>query len=277
LTQAQVIDGREFASKKLLELKTKCSSLPHRPGLAVIYVGDNPASDVYIKHKKKACMQVGLHFELHRPNANFEELKKCITELNARPDIHGIIVQLPLPKSLCKSDCLDLIAPKKDVDGLTTHNLGLLFSNRNGLKPCTPSGCIQLIESIHGSNLSGLNAVVVGRSELVGKPLAIMLSQKDATVTIAHSKTKNLANVCSQADILVTAIGVPHFFDESYIKKGATVIDVVISRYKGTISGDVNFQKAKERAGAITPVPGGVGPMTILNLITNVVHAYCSD
>lgn len=266
-----IIDGKRIAAKKIQDIKSQCDKLPKKPGLAVIWVGENEASRVYIKYKELACKTVGINFECHRPPANTEDVIVCINQLNNRDDISGILLQLPLPDGVDKSRCIGAILPRKDVDGLTPHNLGLLMSHQPGIRPCTPLGCMQLIASVHGHDLSGLNAVVVGRSILVGRPVAIMLEQHNATVTLAHSRTSNLQQLCAGADILVTAIGVPGLFTNDYIKEGATVIDVGISRVDREIRGDVDFASAHKKTGAITPVPGGVGPMTILNLMQNLI------
>ncbi len=251
------------------------------PGLDVVLVGDDPASHVYTRNKEKAANECGIRGELHTLPADISEeaLLKLIGELNARDDVDGILVQLPLPKAIRSDRVLDAVSPAKDVDGFHPVNAGLLASGRPRLVPCTPLGCMRLLE-LAKVDLKGANAVVVGRSNIVGKPVAQLLLAANATVTIAHSRTRDLPSVCRAADVLIAAVGVPEMVRGSWIKPGAVVIDVGINRVddgsnggKGRLVGDVAFAEAIEVAGAITPVPGGVGPLTIAYLLKNTVIA----
>lgn len=249
------------------------------PGLAVVLVGDNPASQVYVRTKSKACGDVGIRSEVHElPAATSQEtVLQKIKALNADPRIHGILVQLPLPSSLDSWAVIAQIAPEKDVDGLHPHNLGLLLAGRPNLIPCTPLGCLALIKSVMPS-LQGKRAVVVGRSLLVGRPMALLLSAENATVVSAHSHTVDLAEECRQADILVSAVGKPGLITVHHVKPGAVVIDVGITRVEmpdgsSRLAGDVAFEEVKEVAGFLTPVPGGVGPMTVVTLLSNTLAA----
>jgi len=284
---AQIIDGKQIAAdlrKKISEDVATLNAQGQKVGLAVILVGDDPASQVYVGSKIKACEEVGIESFEHRmaDTATEQEIRHVIKNLNNNPQVHGILLQLPLPDHLSgvQEDLVQTIAPEKDVDGLTTVNAGKLFLGlQDGLVPCTPQGSLLLIKSVE-NNLSGKNAVVIGRSNLFGKPMAQLLLQENCTVTTAHSRTQNLAEVCSQADILVAAVGRPEMVKADWIKKGAVVIDVGINRLpptedkpKGRLVGDVDFDTAKEVAGAITPVPGGVGPMTIACLLANTLKA----
>lgn len=275
---AQIIDGKAIAANLREEIKQQISDGNKKVGLAVILVGDDPASHVYVGNKVKACEQVGITSFEHRmdENATEQEIRHVIKNMNQNPDVHGILLQLPLPKHLSdvQEDLVQSIAPEKDVDGLTTVNAGKLFLGMNdGLVPCTPQGSMRLIKSVE-KNLSGKNAVVIGRSNLFGKPMAQLLLQENCTVTIAHSRTENLEEVCKQADILVAAVGRPKMVQADWIKKGAIVIDVGINRLDtGKLCGDVDFEAAKDVASAITPVPGGVGPMTIACLLANTLKA----
>lgn len=284
---AQIIDGKTIAANLREEIAHDVTALKEKGtnvGLAVILVGDDPASHVYVGSKIKACEQVGIHSHEERmsENATAEEIFQVIADLNNNPDIHGILLQLPLPDHLSdvQEDLVQSIAPEKDVDGLTMLNAGKLFLGlQDGLVPCTPQGSIRLIKSIE-ENLSGKHAVVIGRSNLFGKPMAQLLLQENCTVTIAHSRTKNLAAVCKEADILVAAVGRPKMVQADWVKEGAIVIDVGINRMppaeeggKSKLCGDVDFDSVKDIAGAITPVPGGVGPMTIACLLANTVRA----
>lgn len=282
---AQIIDGKSIAADSSKTTAIQVSKLKDKGinvGLAVILVGDDPASDVYVSNKIKACEAVGIQSFEHRMNENAtaHEIRHVIKNLNINPDVHGILLQLPLPKHLAdvQESLVQTITPDKDVDGLTTLNAGKLFLGLDdGLAPCTPQGSLLLIQSI-SKDLSGKHAVVIGRSNLFGKPMAQLLLQENCTVTIAHSRTKDIETICRQADILVAAVGRPQMVKADWIKKGAIVIDVGINRLpptddkpKGRLVGDVDFDAVKDVAAAITPVPGGVGPMTIACLMANTV------
>jgi methylenetetrahydrofolate dehydrogenase (NADP+)/methenyltetrahydrofolate cyclohydrolase len=246
-----------------------------RPGLAVILAGDDPASKVYVRNKTLACEEVGVRSQQidYPATVTQEELIGRIERLNADPEVHGILVQLPLPKGIDSLRVLEAVAPHKDVDGFHESNLGALLSGRRGVVPCTPAGVMRLIADA-GVALAGRHAVVLGRSNIVGKPVALLLLQKDATVTICHSKTGNLAEVCRAADVLVAAVGRAKLVTAAMVKPGACVIDVGVNRLSdGKLAGDVDFDAVKEVAGAITPVPGGVGPMTIAMLLENCVQS----
>ncbi len=271
-----IIDGRAIAAKLREELKSEVASMDTKPGLAVILVGDDPASHVYVANKIKACQEVGIASTEQRMDANSsqEAVAHVIEKLNKNPDVHGILLQLPVPKHLDSDALVQAIAPEKDVDGLTLRNVGALVAGLSGLVPCTPQGSIRLIKSALGDDLSGLNAVVIGRSLLFGKPMAQLLLAENCTVTTAHSRSKDLEGICANADILVAAVGRPKMVKGSWIKSGATVIDVGINRMDGgKLCGDVDFDEAQGVAGAITPVPGGVGPMTIACLLANTIIA----
>ena len=282
---ASLIDGKIFAKNLKEEIARKVETLKinHNltPGLAVILVGTDPASQVYVRNKNKSTNAAGMNsFEyLMDDNVSEEDLITKVKELNKDPIVHGILVQLPLPKHINEAAVIETITPEKDVDGFHVINSGLLATGGKGMVPCTPQGCIMMLKN-HLGNLSGLDAVVVGRSNIVGKPMAQLLLNESCTVTIAHSRTKNLAEVVGRSDIVVAAVGVPELVKGDWIKKGATVIDVGINRIEmedGTtrLVGDVEFKAAVQRAGAITPVPGGVGPMTIAVLLQNTVTAAC--
>lgn len=273
---ANIIDGKKIAENIRVQIKSEISAKKLTPGLAVVFVGDNPASEVYVRNKKKACTEVGIKsFEHKLPETTSEsELLKLIKKLNGDRNVHGILVQLPLPKKIDQENILNSILPEKDVDGFHPVNLGKLVSGQAGTRPCTPLGIIELIKST-GVEIKGKHAVVVGRSNIVGKPVAIMLLEEHATVTICHSRTENLPDVVRSAEILVAAIGKPQFIKGDWIKNGAVVIDVGINRLPdGKMVGDVDFEEAKKRAGWITPVPGGVGPMTIAMLLKNTLMSY---
>jgi methylenetetrahydrofolate dehydrogenase (NADP+) / methenyltetrahydrofolate cyclohydrolase len=282
---ASIIDGKEFAATIKQNVAKKVSILKKNhaltPGLAVVLVGEDPASQVYVRNKNKSTLEVGMNsFEyLMAADVGEVELIQKVIELNNDPAVHGILVQLPLPKHINEAAVIETIAPAKDVDGFHVINTGLLTAGGKGMVPCTPLGCIMMLKEKLG-NLSGLDAVVVGRSNIVGKPMALLLLAESCTVTIAHSRTKNLAGVVSRADIIVAAVGVPELVKGSWIKKGATVIDVGINRMQkeggGTkLVGDVEFEAASKNAAFITPVPGGVGPMTIAVLLKNTLSAAC--
>ncbi|MXP26265.1 bifunctional methylenetetrahydrofolate dehydrogenase/methenyltetrahydrofolate cyclohydrolase FolD [Altererythrobacter indicus] len=284
---AQVIDGKAFAAglrDKIGEFATAFEAKAGRKaGLAVVLVGEDPASQVYVRSKGKATVAAGMNSYEHRLNddASEEELLALVEKLNNDPAVDGILVQLPLPKHLDEQTVISAIDPDKDVDGFHIINAGRLSVGQEGFVPCTPLGCLMLLQDKLGKDLSGLNAVVIGRSNIVGKPMAQLLTDANATVTIAHSRTKDLPAVVKQADIVVAAVGRPEMVKGDWIKPGATVIDVGINRVAGAeegktrLVGDVDYAQASEVAGAITPVPGGVGPMTIAVLLRNtMVSAY---
>lgn len=272
---ARVIDGAKIARAVRERVALEVAALPTPPGLATVLVGDDPASAVYVSSKRKQCVQAGIR-DLHRHlpgDITQEELVDVISGLNADPATSGILLQLPLPDHLDAQALIDRIHPDKDVDGLTEVSVGRLATGHPGLRPCTPSGVIELLDAAE-IPIAGAEAVVVGRSPLVGQPLAQLLLQRDATVTVCHSRTRDLAAVCRRADILVAAAGVPRLIGADAVKPGATVIDVGIHhRGKDGLCGDVDFETVRTVAGAITPVPGGVGPMTIAMLLANTVTA----
>jgi methylenetetrahydrofolate dehydrogenase (NADP+)/methenyltetrahydrofolate cyclohydrolase len=281
------IDGRAIAFKRREAIVKGVANFTRRkgyaPGLAVVLVGDHPASQVYVGMKRKACADVGIHSEVHALPASIsqETILQKIASLNADGRIHGILVQLPLPPSIDSWDVISHISPGKDVDGLHPHNLGLLLAGRPNLIPCTPLGCLSLIKSVMAT-LAGKRAVVVGRSLLVGRPMALLLSAENATVVQAHSHTIDLAEECRRADILVSAVGKPGLITQHHVKPGAVVIDVGTTRVvmpDGTslIKGDVAFEEVQEIAGFLTPMPGGVGPMTVVTLLANTLAAAMKD
>jgi len=275
---AQIIDGKAISQLVRAEWKIHADALKDKgttPGLAVIIVGDDPASKVYVANKVKACAELGLHSEhIVMPGDTTEmELLNKIAELNNDPKIHGILVQLPVPKQINSNKVLEAISPDKDVDGFHQMNVGALVTGNTRFAPCTPYGVMVLLEK-SGIEIEGKHAVVVGRSNIVGKPMAMLLLQKNATVTICTSKTVDLTKHTRDADILVSAVGKANFITGDMIKKGAVVIDVGMNRNaEGKLCGDIDFASAKEIAGYITPVPGGVGPMTITMLMANTVRA----
>ena len=276
-----VLDGKQFARTVRQGLKERIARIRHQPGcydwqpgLATILVGEDPASHVYVSTKEKACREVGIAPFGHRlpAVASADEVMTLIGRLNARPDVHGILLQLPLPDHLEPASLIEAIRPDKDVDGLHPVNQGRLVLGQDGLRPCTPLGVMYLIDQ-SGMAIEGKRAVVVGRSNLVGKPIALMLLQRNATVTTCHSQTTNLADHIRQADLVVTAIGQIDAIKGNWIKEGAGVIDVGISRSPdGLLKGDVEFAIAKDRAAYISPVPGGVGPLTVAMLLANTVQ-----
>ena len=275
---AQLLDGNALSKKIRTEIAARAAIVTAkgvRPGLAVIVVGDNPASQVYVKNKVKACEDVGFHSVLDRYASALseQELLARIATLNADPSIHGILVQLPLPDHIATAHVLEAISPEKDVDGFHVANAGALMVGQPLFKPCTPYGCMKILESIDYP-VRGANAVIVGASNIVGKPMAMLLLQAGATVTMCNSKTRDLAHHTKGADILVVATGRPKMISGDMVKPGAVVIDVGINRLPdGKLCGDVDFETAKEVAGWITPVPGGVGPMTITMLLMNTLEA----
>ncbi|RXT46506.1 bifunctional methylenetetrahydrofolate dehydrogenase/methenyltetrahydrofolate cyclohydrolase [Bosea sp. Tri-44] len=277
---ARIIDGKAAAAELRAEIGHEVAALKAAgkpsPGLHVVLVGEDPASKVYVASKEKLAAEIGMNSIAHRLPAETTEaaLLAKIAELNSDDGVDGILVQLPLPKHIDTGRIIDAIDPAKDVDGLHPINAGLLAGGKNGLVPCTPLGCMLLLKQTLPS-LSGLEAVVVGRSELVGRPVAQLLLQADCTVTIAHSRTRDLAAVVKRADIVVAAVGRPRMVKGDWLKPGATVIDVGINRMPdGKLAGDVDYAEAAQVAGAITPVPGGVGPMTIACLLRNTLTAY---
>lgn len=275
---ANIIDGKLISTQLKDEVRAEVETLSEKgiqPCLAVVLVGDDPASAVYVRNKKKACEYCGiksLSYEL--PDQTTEaELLELIDTLNADTSCHGILVQLPLPKHIDEEKVLLRILPQKDVDGFHPYNVGLLSIGNAVLKSCTPAGCIELIKR-SGVDIAGKNCVVVGRSNIVGKPVGMLLMAENGTVTTCHSKTKNMSEICSKADILVAAIGKPKFITADMVKEGAVVIDVGINRQEnGKLCGDVDFDSVEKKAGYITPVPGGVGPMTIAMLMKNCLTA----
>ncbi|MEM8632725.1 MAG: bifunctional methylenetetrahydrofolate dehydrogenase/methenyltetrahydrofolate cyclohydrolase FolD [Pseudomonadota bacterium] len=284
---AQIIDGKAFAAQVRGEVAGHVARLKAEngitPGLAVVLVGEDPASQVYVRNKGKQTLEVGMRSVEHRLDAATSEadLLALIADLNADPAVHGILCQLPVPDHIDSAKILNAIDPAKDVDGFHISNVGLLGTGQKAMVPCTPLGCLMLLRDHHGS-LSGLDAVVVGRSNIVGKPMMNLLLGDSCTVTVAHSRTKDLPDVVRRADIVVAAVGRPEMVKGDWIKPGATVIDVGINRIAkpegGTrLVGDVDFAAASEVAGAITPVPGGVGPMTIACLLANTLTACCRE
>ncbi|MBP3370966.1 MAG: bifunctional methylenetetrahydrofolate dehydrogenase/methenyltetrahydrofolate cyclohydrolase FolD [Clostridia bacterium] len=271
---AVILDGKALAASIREDLSQKVQTLIEetgvKPTLAVIVAGDDPASAVYVRNKERACIGAGMGSIVDRlpQDVTQEELEALVRRYNEDDSIHGILVQLPLPKHLDESRVLELIDPKKDVDGFHAVNMGALLSGMEGFVPCTPKGVMRLIESA-GIDLSGKNAVIVGRSNIVGKPAALLLLQKNATVTVCHSKTEDLSSFTKNADVLVAAVGRPNMITGDMVKPGAVVIDVGINRTESGLVGDVDFASASEVAGYITPVPGGVGPMTIAMLLEN--------
>jgi methylenetetrahydrofolate dehydrogenase (NADP+)/methenyltetrahydrofolate cyclohydrolase len=287
MAEARIIDGKAFAAGLRARIKDEVAELKAKhgltPGLAVVLVGEDPASKVYVRNKGEQTKEAGMNsFEYKLPETTSqEELLELVGKLNADPAVHGILVQFPVPKQIKEQVVTVTISPDKDVDGLNVVNAGRLLSGQDGLFPCTPVGCVMLIEDVLGADLSGKRAIVVGRSNLVGKPVAQLLLQRNATVTMAHSRTDALPEECRRADIVVAAVGRPEMVRGGWIKPGATVIDVGINRVpapekgegKTKLVGDVCYEEALKVAGAITPVPGGVGPMTIACLLNNTVIA----
>lgn len=277
---AQLIDGKQIAEQCRLQVQQQAAALQQQTGvvphLAAILCGDDPASQVYVRNKEKACAKAGFRSTLHRLPADVTQpqLLQLIESLNRDPDVHGILVQLPLPRHLDTVAILDAVTPLKDVDAFHPENVGLMLQGRPRFLPCTPAGVMRLL-TVTGIPTAGRHAVVIGRSDIVGKPMAALLLQKgaDATVTICHSRTADIAALCRQADIVVAAVGIPRFVRGDWLKPGAVVIDVGINRVDDQLVGDVDFDAAVEHAAAITPVPGGVGPMTIAMLLENTLTA----
>lgn len=285
MTDARLIDGKTFAEKLREKIKRRTADLKATnglvPGLAAVLVGEDPASQIYVRNKEIQCVDAGMSSIGRRLPANISEseLLATVTEFNADPAVNGILVQLPLPDHIIAKNVIEAIDVTKDVDGFSHLNVGALSSGEEGLIPCTPRGCMLLLEDTLG-DLTGMNAVVVGRSNIVGKPIAQLLLAANCTVTIAHSQTQNLPDVCRKADIIIAAVGRPRMIRGDWIKPGAAIIDVGINRVtdetgKTRLVGDIHFDEAIEVAGAITPVPGGVGPMTIACLLENTLIACC--
>ena len=276
----EIIYGSELSLKMKSEMKAEIDSLKEQgkrqPLLSVILVGDNPASQSYVRGKEKACISVGMINRTIVLDSSIQqdELLKVVREQNEDPEVDGILVQLPLPEHLNEKEVIDCSDPMKDVDGLHPYNAGCLLANRPGFVPCTPLGVMAMLDSVGLQDLSGKRAVVCGRSELVGKPVSLLLQQKNATVTVVHSKTLDIQKVCSEADILIVAIGRPKYITEDWIKPGAVVIDVGINRVDGKLCGDVDFENVKNKTSYISPVPKGVGPMTVCMLLSNTLKAY---
>jgi methylenetetrahydrofolate dehydrogenase (NADP+) / methenyltetrahydrofolate cyclohydrolase len=276
---ATIIDGKAVAQRVRADVARDVAALVQRtgqaPGLATILVGDDPASAIYVANKRRACEEAGI-VDLHRhlpADATQEQVGDLIEACNEDPSVSGILLQLPVPAGLNGAALTALISPDKDVDGLTPISAGRLVQGRPGLRPCTPVGVIELLDT-YDVTIEGAEAVVVGRSDLVGKPVAALLLSRNATVTACHSRTRDLAGVCRRADILVAAVGVPRMIGADHVKPGAAVIDVGMNRTDEGLFGDVDFEPVAERAGLITPVPGGVGAMTIAMLMSNTVAAY---
>ena len=269
------LDGKTLSNKIKSDIGGKIKKYLLKPTLAVIQIGDDEASNIYINSKKKACENVGINFihEKFSSNVSEQEIINKIIELNNDTYVNGILIQLPIPKKLNEHKLLNLINKNKDVDGLTDINMGLLFKNNNNLIPCTPQGIMKILEE-YNIDLIGKHAVIVGRSNLVGKPLAMLLLQKNVTVTICHSKTKDLGSFTKQADILISAVGKKHLITKDMVKENSVVIDVGINRVDGKLYGDVDFENVKDIVSYITPVPGGVGPMTVAMLLSNVLKNY---
>ena len=274
---ASIIDGKEIAKQAYKQIKARTAALREQgiiPGLTVIIVGENPASQTYVASKEKRALKLGWNSEVIRlpESAGQQELCEIIDRLNADESVDGILVQLPLPKHINELEVLERISPAKDVDGFHIVNSGRLFAGLDGFVPCTPKGVIKLIDST-GVDIAGKNAVVIGRSLIVGKPAALLLTARNATVTLCHSRTADIGDYTRRADIVVAAVGKPNFVTADMIKEGAVVIDVGINRVNGELCGDVDFDSVREKAGYITPVPGGVGQMTIAMLMENTVIA----
>lgn len=273
---AQILDGKQLAQQIRTELKQKITLTQASPELAVIIVGNDPASEIYVRSKEKACQEVGIKVETFRLTSDIsaEELNELIDLLNNSSAVNGILVQLPLPRHLNPQEILTRIKPEKDVDGFHPLNTGLVIQKQaSAFIPCTPKGILRLIHLVQ-KDLSGLNAVVIGRSQVVGLPVSHLLLNENCTVTIAHSKTKNLSDICKKADILVASVGKAEFITQDFIKPNAIIIDVGINRTENGIKGDVKYAEASKKASYITPVPGGVGPMTIAMLLENTYEAF---
>ena len=275
----KVINGKAIAQSLRLQLKEKIALLPTKPGLAVVIVGEDPASQIYVRNKIKACGEVGINsFSYELPaTVSQTQLNALLDELGENKGVHGILLQLPLPKGLNAEEAARHIPVEKDVDGFSAENLGKLLQGKAKIAACTPSGVMQILQA-EGVCLKGKHAVVLGRSETVGKPMAMLLLNADATVTVCHSKTENLTEICKQADILISAVGIAKFVKNEMVKQDAVVIDVGINRDEnGKLCGDVDFENVCEKCSLITPVPGGVGPMTITLLMYNTYLAFVKE
>ncbi len=274
-----IIDGKNCANKVLKEIEQRVKSLDSKPSLAVIMVGDNPSSAIYVRNKERVALKLGFQIEIHKlpTNTSSKDLSDLIIRLNNDDNVDGILLQLPLPCHLRALDFIELIDPKKDVDGFHPVNCGKLLINSNpSAVACTPKGIVRLLKE-YDVTIEGKKAVIIGRSNIVGKPLCALLINENATVTMAHSKTKNLAQIASSADILICAIGSAKFIKKEFVKKDAIVIDVGITNVDNQISGDVDFEDVKDQASMITPVPGGVGPMTIASLMENTLELHLKN
>ena len=279
MTTATILNGKQLASSIKTSLKEKISNLKQKPTLAVIIVGNNPASETYVRSKEKACLETGINSKTYKLDENIKEaeLLELIDLLNKDIDVNGILVQLPLPSHINTDHILHAITPIKDVDGFHPLNTGLLLKkNPKAFIPCTPKGILKLLH-LAKKDLTGLNAVVVGRSQIVGLPIAHLLINENCTVTVTHSKTKNLKEICKSADILIAALGKTEFITKDYIKENSIIIDVGINRTTEGLKGDVKFSDAIDLCSHITPVPGGVGPMTIAMLLENTYEAFLSQ
>jgi methylenetetrahydrofolate dehydrogenase (NADP+)/methenyltetrahydrofolate cyclohydrolase len=271
---SKIIDGKKISGIIKDELKEKVDKFKEKPKLVVISVGDNPASKVYVGQKEKCANYIGIEYEhKHYDTISDDEIVKVIEKLNKDKKVNGVIVQLPLPDGMDETRIVNTIVPEKDVDGLTYLNAGLLLNNKTSLVSCTPKGIMELLKR-QNVNLVGANAVVIGRSILVGKPMMNLLINANATVTLCHSKTKDLEKITKKADVLVVAIGKKHFVTKDMVKRGAVVIDVGINRVDGKLYGDVDYDNVYSKVKKITPVPGGVGPMTVVMLMKNVIESY---
>lgn len=272
---AIILDGKALSNKIKEEVKAEVDAMRVKPHLVVIQVGDNPASSVYVRNKQRACEAVGIASGLIKlgENTDEKELLSIIESLNLNNEINGILVQLPLPKHINEKNILDSINPLKDVDGFHYINSGKLFNGDDSLVPCTPAGIVEMLNR-YNIEVEGKHCVVVGRSNIVGKPISILMLDKNATVTICHSRTSNLKDITKQADILIAAVGKPKLINSEYIKDNVTIIDVGINRTEYGLCGDIDFDDVKDKVYAITPVPGGVGPMTIAMLMKNTLKAF---
>jgi len=275
---AQTIDGKAIANKLKIQIRQEVDQLKAhgiQPGLAAVLVGDNPASVIYVRNKRKACDEVGIYSEEHRlpEQTKQDDLLRLIENLNSNSKIHGILIQLPLPKQINTDRVLNVVSPAKDVDGLHPYNVGRLTMGTPQFVPCTPAGVIAMLDE-YKIQIEGQRAVIVGRGNLVGRPLSLLLMHRHATITVCHSRTKEIAAVCHEGDILVAAMGKPKFITANMVKEGAAVIDVGINRLEtGQLVGDVDFEPVSKKAGWITPVPGGVGPMTVVMLMHNTLQS----
>ncbi len=275
----EIMDGKALAAEIRAELKVKIEKMQQKPGLAVVIVGEDPASQIYVRNKIKACAELGIRsysYELPE-TASQAELEELLDKLALDSDVNGILLQMPLPKNFDEDSAMAHIPVEKDVDGFTATNLGLLMQHKEKIVACTPLGVMKMLEK-YGIDPAGKNAVVLGRSETVGKPMAMLLLNANATVTVCHSRTQNCKEICKKADILIAAVGKPNFVTADMVKDGAVIVDVGINRDEnGKLCGDVDFQNVKEKASYITPVPGGVGPMTIAMLMYNTYLTACKE